>query len=70
MTTNFTYPTPHWSAEDAEMIIQFLDDLKDALCNTYGPEIVEQHRQILEQERLEREEGYLAPTDHIDTGDF
>ena len=34
----------HWQAADAELIIDFLDELRDLLCETYGEDIAEMHR--------------------------
>ncbi|MBV1876713.1 MAG: hypothetical protein KUG79_03625 [Pseudomonadales bacterium] len=34
----------HWHAADAELIIDFLDELRDVLCQAYGEDIAELHR--------------------------
>ena len=38
-----TLPT-HWQTADAELIIDFLDALRDVLCQAYGEDIAEMHR--------------------------
>jgi len=34
----------HWTADDAHLILSFLDELKDVVWATYGAEIIEQQR--------------------------
>ena len=61
MTMKLTQLKTHWTAGDAGMIIAFLDDLKDLIWSAYGPDIIEQHRQMAEQENSEVKGG-LSPT--------
>ncbi len=35
----------YWDAEDAHLIISFLDELKEVLWDTYGNEIIEQQQE-------------------------
>lgn len=35
----------YWTADDAHLIISFLDELKDTLWATYGDEIIEQSQE-------------------------
>ena len=36
--------TTYWSAEEAEGIYQLLDELKDAIWQSYGEAILEMHK--------------------------
>lgn len=44
MTTQFTQLISHWEPDEAQTIIQFLDELRDQLWRTYGDEIIQQQR--------------------------
>ncbi len=33
--------TAHWSAQEAQIIFEFLDDLKDAIWSVYETELIE-----------------------------
>lgn len=44
MSMKLTKITTHWSAADAHMMISFLDELKDALWDTYGEDIIKVHQ--------------------------
>jgi|GEM_PF-1174984 len=35
----------HWSADDAHLVLSFLDELRDALWAAYGAEVIEQQHQ-------------------------
>ena len=39
----------YWTADDAHLAISFLDELRDTLWATYGPEIIEQRQQENQQ---------------------
>ncbi|WP_159084113.1 hypothetical protein [Saccharobesus litoralis] len=45
--------TQYLSAEDAESIIRFLDDIREMLVASYGEEIRQHHRSRLKLERYE-----------------
>ncbi len=45
--------TTYWSAEEAEGIYQLLDELKDAIWQSYGEDILEMHQTML----LEKQDG-------------
>ena len=47
--------TTHWTPEEADCIDQFLDDLKQALWQCYGEDIVQMHKTI-QAEQKERDE--------------
>ena len=40
--------TVHWDAADAQLIISFIDELRELLVDTYGDEIVDMHRQLVQ----------------------
>lgn len=41
MTMRFTQMVTFWNAGDAYTVIQFLDELRELLWNTYGEQIIE-----------------------------
>jgi hypothetical protein len=49
MTMRFSLLKTHWNADDAYAIIAFLDELRDALWETYETDIIED--QIKNHER-------------------
>jgi len=53
MTMKLPLLTTHWDADDAQMVIAFLDELRDVLCTTYGEQIAENQR-ALKQVPLEK----------------
>jgi hypothetical protein len=40
--------TVYWDAADAQLIIGFIDELRELLVDTYGDEIVDMHRQLVQ----------------------
>lgn len=45
------------STDDAHLIILFLDELKDVLWSTYGPDIIEKRQKENQQHPLDIDEG-------------
>lgn len=43
----------YWNAGDAQLVLGFLDDLRDLLVDTYGDEIVEMHRRLAVDKNLD-----------------
>ena len=41
MSLSVTRLYTHWSADEAYLVIQFLDQLREQLIETYGDEIIE-----------------------------
>ena len=41
MSLSVTRLSTHWSADEAYVVIQFLDQLREQLIETYGDEIIE-----------------------------
>ena len=44
MSMHITHITTHASADEAAWLIDFLDILREALCETYGEQIAQMHR--------------------------
>jgi hypothetical protein len=42
----------YWDAADAQLVISFLDDLRDLLVDTYADEITDIHQQPTENDTL------------------
>ena len=49
--------TTHWTTEQAEDMFTLLDDLKSAIWQSYGEDIVTMHREIAFEQKKERENG-------------
>ena len=58
MTMRFSQLITHWEPDTAYEIIQFLDQLRDALCDTYGEAIARSQRKYLQELKQEREAQY------------
>jgi len=51
--------TTHWTTEQADDIYRLLDDLKTAIWQSYGEDIVTMHRDIAFEQKKEAENGEL-----------
>ena len=49
MTMQLSQLRTYWTADDAHLAISYLDELRDTLWATYGPEIIEQRQQENQQ---------------------
>jgi len=49
--------TTHWTTEEAEDIYMLLDDLKTAIWQNYGEDIVTMNRDIAFEQKKEGENG-------------
>jgi hypothetical protein len=47
----------YWNAADAQLVISFIDDLRDLLVDTYGDEIIDMHQQLTENDT--QDEGQI-----------
>jgi hypothetical protein len=47
MSMNITRLTTYWTADEADMVITLLDDLRDCLWETYGDQIIELRRNAM-----------------------
>lgn len=48
-----------WTADQADAVIGFLDELRDQLCDTYGDQIIEMRLAELEQAEQDTQQGQL-----------
>ncbi len=51
--------TTHWTTEQAEDMFILLDDLKTAIWEIYGEDIVTMHREIAFDQKKEGENGEI-----------
>jgi hypothetical protein len=58
--------TVYWDAADAQLIISFIDELRDLLVDTYGDEIVERHRQLVRDNTLDEGQTDLPFNDPVE----
>ena len=59
MTMQFSQLRTYWTADDAHLIISFLDELKDTLWATYGADIIEQRKKE-NQQNIHQEDQQLS----------
>ena len=48
MTMNTIRLRTYWNADDAHLVISFLDELRDLLWESYGDEIIAMHQSLAE----------------------
>ncbi|KGJ96023.1 hypothetical protein [Thalassotalea sp. ND16A] len=48
--------TTHFTTEEADTVYQFLDEVKNAIWNSYGDDIIEMHKQIAKEQREQNHE--------------
>ena len=53
MTMKTNLLRTYWTADDAYLVIGFLDELRDLLWATYGEEIIDLHRGMADHARLQ-----------------
>ncbi len=58
--------TTYWDAADAQLIISFIDELRDLLVDTYGDEIVDMHRQLVHNDTLDESQTELPFNDPVE----
>jgi len=56
----------YWDAADAQLVISFLDDLRDLLVDTYGDEIIDMHRRMAESSALNEDQIELPFNDPLE----
>lgn len=49
--------TTHWTTGQAEDIYLLLDEIKSAIWQSYGEDIVKKHQKIADEQRLKEEEN-------------
>ena len=57
--------TVYWDAADAQLIISFIDELRGLLVDTYGDEIVDMHRQLVQDNTLDEDQTDLPFNDPV-----
>lgn len=55
-----------WDAGDAQLVISFLDDLRDVLVDTYGDEIIDMHRRMADRSALNEDQIELPFNDPLE----
>ena len=68
MTMQLSQLRTYWNADDAQLIIAFLDELRDTLWATYGAEIIKHQQE--ENQRKADNNRQLSLLDWDDTMDF
>jgi len=58
--------TVYWDAADAQLIIGFIDELRDLLVDTYGDEIVDMHRRLVQNNTLDEGQTDLLFNDPVE----
>jgi hypothetical protein len=56
----------YWDAADAQLVIGFLDDLRDLLVDTYGDEIIDMHQRMAESSVLNEDQIELPFNDPLE----
>ena len=56
----------YWDAADAQLVISFIDDLRDLLVATYGDEIIDMHQQQLQNDSLDEGQAELPFNDPVE----
>lgn len=51
MSMKVTKLYTYWDAGDAQLVISFLDDLRDLLWEVYGEEIIEMHQTLADEKK-------------------
>jgi hypothetical protein len=57
--------TVYWDAADAQLIISFIDELRELLVDTYGDEIVDMHRRLVQNNTLDEGQTDLPFNDPV-----
>ena len=56
----------YWDAADAQLIISFIDELRDLLVDAYGDEIVDLHRRLVQNNTLDEGQTDLPFNDPVE----
>lgn len=65
MTLKITPIRTHWEAEEAWTVIEFLDELRDLLWQTYGDQITDMLREAAVPQLKNTDQGELEFDDEI-----
>jgi len=58
--------TVYWDAADAQLVISFIDELRDLLVDIYGDEIVDMHRRLVQDNTLDEGQTDLPFNDPVE----
>jgi len=58
--------TVHWDAADAELVISFMDELRELLVDTYADEIADMHRRSVQNDSLDEDQTDLPFNDPVE----
>ena len=56
----------YWDAADAQLVISFIDDLRDLLVDTYGDEIIAMHQRPVQNDTLDEGQTDLPFNDPVE----
>ncbi len=65
MTMNVTHLRTYWTTDEAATAIDFLDNLRDVLWETYGEQIIQMHREAHDEQIREINQGEFMFDDDI-----
>jgi len=63
MSMKLSQLTTHWSADDAHLVLSFLDELSEVLWATYGPGIIEQREREYHKHQTDPQHPNADPPD-------
>lgn len=66
MTMKFTRLTTYWTADEADLVISLLDELRENLWDTYGDQIIELRREATPGVEPDSDQAELPFDDNID----
>jgi len=65
MTMNVTRLRTYWTTDEAATAIDFLDNLRDVLWETYGEQIIQMQREVHDEQFRELNQGEFMFDDDI-----
>ncbi len=65
MTMNVTHLRTYWTTDEAATAIDFLDNLRDVLWETYGEQIIQMQREVHDEQFRELNQGEFMFDDDI-----
>lgn len=65
MSMNITRLTTYWTVDEADTVINLLDDLRDSLWETYGDQIIEIRRNTMTSVESNTDQAELPFEDDI-----
>lgn len=65
MTMNITRLTTYWTTDEAATVIDFLDNLRDILWETYGKQIIQMQHEAYDDQTQDPSQGESMFDDEI-----